>query len=399
MLKITLYNEMKTLKSLCSALVVAAVTLGACTSQAPEGMYVVEGRLRNVPDSTVVRLYVDEGGMFTRPQSDTVIGGRFTICDSIDGTAPRKMALMSHSKGFPGTWLEIWVQSGKCVRVTGDDCLLPLWNVESEVEEQRYVSEFQALRPKERRQMLQWMAEEADLFLASRGQALDVAGVASLRSLYEPLVDTIHLAELEYMKEAPVTAVWLDQMERFCSILQYNPGYEHADLIRSLYARMSEADRQTEAGRTITAYMNLPERVDVGDDIVDGDMYDLEGNVRHLSEFSGQHILLDFWSCGCAPCIQSLPELEEISGQYRGRLAVVSVSQDPEGVWKEAVDEHRLTGNQWNELRQGNTGLAASYGVTGIPHYVMISPQGKVLKIWSGYGEGSLKAELETLLK
>lgn len=38
-----------------------------------------------------------------------------------------------------------------------------------------------------------------------------------------------------------------------------------------------------------------------------------------------------------------------------------------------------------------NTGLGAAYQVKGIPHYVMISPEGKVLQMWSGYGKGKLK--------
>lgn len=48
---------------------------------------------------------------------------------------------------------------------------------------------------------------------------------------------------------------------------------------------MSEADKATEAGQIITGYMNLPETVNVGDEMADGDLYDLDGNVRHLSEF------------------------------------------------------------------------------------------------------------------
>lgn len=55
------------------------------------------------------------------------------------------------------------------------------------------------------------------------------------------------------------------------------------------------------------------------------------------------------------------------------------------------------TGNQWNELRQGDTGLAARYKVMGIPHYVLISPKGIILDIWSGYGPGSLKSKLKLL--
>lgn len=57
-----------------------------------------------------------------------------------------------------------------------------------------------------------------------------------------------------------------------------------------------------------------------------------------------------------------------------------------------------MTGIQWNELRKGRTGLAARYQAVGIPHYVLISPEGKVIAIWSGYGPGSLKAKLKEMI-
>ena len=79
-------------------------------------------------------------------------------------------------------------------------------------------------------------------------------------------------------------------------------------------------------------------------------------------------------------------------------MEVVSISSDTEASWKEAVAELKLTGNQWNELRQGTTGLAAAYRVRGIPHYVLITPDGKVKKMWSGYGKGSLKAKMKELI-
>lgn len=162
---------------------------------------------------------------------------------------------------------------------------------------------------------------------------------------------------------------------------------------------MSEADKATEAGQIITGYMNLPETVNVGDEMADGDLYDLDGNVRHLSEFKGKYILLDFWSQGCGPCLQSLPELEEVTEQYKNQMVVVSISQDSEKSWKEFIAKKQLKGNQWNELLKGNTGLGAAYQVTGIPHYVMISPDGKVKQIWSGYGKGSLKAKMKELIQ
>ena len=40
-----------------------------------------------------------------------------------------------------------------------------------------------------------------------------------------------------------------------------------------------------------------------------------------------------------------------------------------------------------NDLK-GETGLAARYVVNGIPHYVVISPAGQIVKVQTGCGKG-----------
>lgn len=291
-------------KHLLMALLAGGLTFGSCTStpHVPEGKYLIAGMLKNVPDSTVISLYKRDGKLLKQIQTDTVINGKFSFQDTVSSPSPQQLMLLSHNEGFPGVWLYVWVQSGKYVQITGEDRLLPLWKVSSEIEEQQATNDFMALCPSERKRSMQWHAQESDLFRAAKGKNIDWKKIDSLRTLYDPLDSLIYVAELNYMKDAPITATWLNNYQSYSSFLQYNPEFGHKELIRSLYARMSEADKATEAGQIITGYMNLPETVNVGDEMADGDLYDLDGNVRHLSEFKGKYILLDFWSQGCGPC-------------------------------------------------------------------------------------------------
>ncbi len=376
--------------------------LAAGCAPAPEvaeSEYLIEGRLRNVPDSTVIRLVKEEGQLLRTIACDTVVGGRFSFRDTVGCGAPRKLLLLADGPGFPGSWLDVWVQQGRYIEITGDDRLLPLWSVRSRVAEQRAANDFKALLRAERRQTMTWNAEQYDLFRAESEQGIDWRRIDSLRRLCRPLDSLIYLAELDHMRRAPVTAVWLDKYRGYCSFLQYKRAFGHRELIRSLHARMSEAHRATEQGLEIEAYLNLPREVGVGDEMADGDLYDLQGNRRRLSEFRGKYILLDFRSQGCAPCVRSLPETEQIAQRYREQLEVVGICQDPEREWKRFAADNGLKGNQWNELRRGNTGLGAAYGVVGIPSYVLIAPDGKVAAMWSGYGEGSIEARIEQLVK
>lgn len=169
--------------------------------------------------------------------------------------------------------------------------------------------------------------------------------------------------------------------------------------VKKLYARMSEADKQTGGGQEITAYVYPPATVGVGDMMVDGDLYDANDSLRHISEFKGKFILLDFWSSGCGPCVESIPEMEKVMDLYKDKMTVISISEDPKARWKEYIKTKGIGGNQWNELRKGRTGLALNYQVRGIPHYVLIAPDGKIQDVWSGYGAGSLLGQVEKNLK
>ena len=370
--------------------------------QVPEGEFVIYGELQNVPDGSVLELLRSEGNLMPRITSDTVMDGKFVFRDTITDSQAHKLRLTARSKGFPNTFLNIWVKSGAYVKITGNDCLHSLWHVESDVPEQHDENLFSEVALAERKQMLTYVTEWNDVYSTGLQHGLDkptLRKVDSLLKLFLPLVDSIALRELNYMKEAPVTAVWLDRYQNYAGYLQWNKRFGHEDLIRSLYDRVSEADRATEEGQLITAYLNLPEVVNVGDQMVDGDLYDLEGNVRHLSEFKEKYILLDFWSQGCGPCLQSFPELKEVAESYKEDLVIVSINSDPRDRWLDFIERKGLTGNQWNELAKEATGLAAVYQVQAIPRYVMITPEGIIVGMWSGYGPGSIKEKVQSWLQ
>lgn len=381
--------------------------IGACSAPSvPQNEFLIEGELTNVPDSTILEFRVAEGDLLKEVGRDTVINGKFSFRDTI-GEEIRQLLLMSDSKGFPSFWQEVWVAPGKYVRITGNDRLLQTWEVQSDIPEQAEVRRFFEAMCPEQIELLKYSVEEAKIFSAlfrehggdEAYMEIAFAQVDSLRKLEKPLEDIVERKKFEVLKSAPVTRVWLDKYSSEASRLQWDKDCPYLADIRALYSRMSEADKQTIEGQTITEYMNLGKEVNVGEEMVDGNLYDLDGNLHHLAELRGKYILLDFWSTGCGPCIQAIPEMEEIAEMYKDKLSVVSINEDSKASWQKFVREKKMSGIQWNELRRGRTGLAAQYKVVGIPHYVLISPEGKITDMWSGYGPGSLKSKLKKALK
>ncbi|WP_280767004.1 hypothetical protein [Parabacteroides sp. PFB2-10] len=47
---------------------------------------------------------------------------------------------------------------------------------------------------------------------------------------------------------------------------------------------------------------------------------------------------------------------------------------------------------------KGDNGIKLHYGVKGIPNYFIISPEGKIIETWMGYGEGVLKKKMQEFI-
>ena len=86
---------MKT-KNILMAFLMGGLALVSCnqTPKVPEGEYLIEGELKNVPDSVVIRLLKNDGTMLIPVAKDTVVQGKFIIRDSISGAEVQKFYLL-----------------------------------------------------------------------------------------------------------------------------------------------------------------------------------------------------------------------------------------------------------------------------------------------------------------
>ena len=402
-------------KQLLGGLCGAALLFVSCGPTVPGNEYRIEGALTGVPDSTVISLYQEEDGLLEKVQSDTVVGGRFVFADTI--SKPRALSLLCTAPGFPSNYLTVWVAPGERVQVTGHDKLINLWEVQSNLTEQAELNGFtDCARDLLRQQTLCSLQRDSlmqALMNVQQAGTLDMAtfqqinGLSdSLQRLFFRLEYQISRKTVAYMRTVPYSGLWMDKLLQQAELVRNaSTGDLFKDFqaleqpVKELYDTLPDSVKQTIDARRICNLLYPPQSVEVGDEMADGPLYDSEGKEHHLAEFKGKYILLDFWSRGCGPCLQSIPELERISTVYADRLAVISISSDPEEVWKAFLKEKGLKGHQWNELRNDGGGLASAYNVRGIPHYVLIAPDGKVEAMWSGYGKGSLERKMKESLK
>ena len=127
-------------KQLFGGLCIAAL-MSACTPQVPDNEYRIEGTLTGVPDGVVIDLYKNEGNMGIRLQRDTLREGKFMF-RTISST--ERLAILVVEKDYPLYALDVWVAPGQRVDIAGKDKFYPLWDVESDILEQREENRFKA---------------------------------------------------------------------------------------------------------------------------------------------------------------------------------------------------------------------------------------------------------------
>lgn len=380
--------------------VLACLLLGALGAQAQE-RFVVEGQLKNIPDGTVFSLMKREGSVGSMAATDTLQNGVFRFELTTTGNELERYDLMVRDRtNFPPMSLNLWINPGSHLLIRGENPYIYSWKVESDVKEQQFQQQLMEASRKEWEEFQRLSMQQFELMRsAAQGENKEQAHakVDSLQRLADKLSDQITRHNIALMKQSPVNAVWMDELYRMGMSVKFRKDYPYKKEVQQLYNRLDARQKETSEVKSVYLALNPPTIVKVGEEAADADMYDLEGKVHRLAEFRGKYILLDFWSRGCGPCIMSQPELKEISEMYKDSLEVISLSIENRKGWEEASKSHAMTWNNWNDLEENN-GLYARYGVRGIPHFVLISPEGKVVDSWSGYAKGLLKLKVKGML-
>lgn len=108
---------------------------------------------------------------------------------------------------------------------------------------------------------------------------------------------------------------------------------------------------------------------------------DTEGKIVSLSDFRGKVVLIDVWATWCGPCREELPHLKKLEKEMHGKDVVfMSISVDAARdklTWLDFIEEEQLGGVQL--LAAEGDVLKKVYNVTSIPHFIVISKDGKIV--------------------
>ncbi len=117
-----------------------------------------------------------------------------------------------------------------------------------------------------------------------------------------------------------------------------------------------------------------------------------DGTDVSLESLKGRVVLLDFWATWCGPCKMAMPGVQKLHEKYKDqKVSVFGVD-----TWERAGSVEKSTAKAakymaekkytYGLLANGDD-LAKQYGMSGIPTFVLIGPDGKIIYLGVGFDE------------
>ena len=339
------------------------LALVAMTGLAQTKTVTVTGYSPALKDGTLVLAGAGMSGTVV----DTVQSGRFAFTLPVEELTVGTLFL--EGEGCPDLTFFLMMKPDVTVKLTGTDCLYPLWKVESPIPEQQTLNRI----TEHCRDVIKELIENE--------QNKDWDKLDSINMVFMK-------QEIDILPSLPVDAASLIALWRISRPLKNMKDFPYMEELKSLeksFAARAPKGFEDQLAE-IHTYIYPPQVLQVGEEAADAELFDIQGNNHRLFDAfaNGRYVLFDFWSIGCGPCRLSEPEMREVYGRMKDKLEIIGINQDNLSTWKNNDFGKSIVWKNWNDGKMGSSVASRYCDVGAVPYYVLISPDKRI--IWKAVG-------------
>ena len=371
-------------------MVVAVIMMAICCQKPSDGDFTVTGQIENVEDDYLILFFKSNlDGSTTTIAVDTLKNGRFEFSASAE-TGVQYHVIAPHVGIFPSMALDFYVEPGASIKIHGQDYLTKNWTIKSKVKEQKiYQSYFDEVDE---------VFKELQLLELQCRQEGRSGDYLNLNKPYQANIDSIQLNWLK--KQEQISEPWMDLMLLAVKGARHYNEKDNLKQLQELWKEVDDGYKTSIKGKNISNILHPDgEPLKVGDAFpYEIEVSDLNGEIRTLAEFEGKAMLLYFSSYSCKPCVAAKKELDSMISSGNYPIEVVGFNLDTETVWKSKGKDNPVSWHDFNDLK-GSHGFNTRFKTQGIPTFVIVSKEGKILDIWAGHRDGIIRERIDAILK
>lgn len=336
--------------------VFSAIIIVSCKEEPKQDWYEFTGKVKNVPDSSMVYLSNDNGNI----DSTLVLGEIFRFTGKV--AKPTEFRVMIPQTG-DDTWL--WFENNKMALIAekGKFSVAAIRGSKAQMEanilKQRMrpiEKSFDSLRP---------------LFSES---PISEYRMDSLLAASAEIKKKKMVIEQNFVEEYPNSYEGLDVLDAY----KFAWGRETT---AHMFASMNREHQESPKGKAIARYIETSSNPQPGDQYVNFEQENKDGRMIRLSEVKGKYTLVEFWASWCGSSRAGHPELVQTYNRFNKKgFEVIGISLDTErDDWITAVEKDGLPWENVNDLKGRENEAAVIYSVSETPETILIDENGTII--------------------